>query len=954
MLSIIDRIVHTIAEENIPLENLTIVLPSRRAAKYLQRSLYSYYKKPIFSPEIVTIDQWVKSCSNRTVIDSSRLLFELYPIHCAGEHSSDKGIDEFLKWGRTLLSDFDEIDRYLVKSKDLFRNLADIKELENWAFDTHTPSPAQQRFMEFWDALPGYYEEFNKRLSDKKLAYLGSIYKEVAENIDLVFKPKPSQHFIFAGFNALSPTELSIMKQLKNMGRAHILFEADKFFLDNPLHEAGKFIKKNCEELGIKPSDFVTNNILEAKKDFTIINCTQPTGQAKVAGHILAEEIPVSEYSETLLLLGDEQLIVPVLKNIPLKVGKANITLGLPLKATALRSWNDILFRIQESYQHIRPGTIYHKDFIRIIKHPFVQGIMTDEDSAYASHIEGEILRKNWVLVYTSKLDFSETIKQLIACITQKWTEDYLAAIKIIRKSNAIIHQEIDEERYALERSAIYHFDSAIAKLEQILFEYQPKLLLKTFKNLFQQHWTSVSIAYYGNPLDGLQVMGLLETRLLNFKNIIAVGMNDGSMPPTNPIQTFIPMDLRKFHQLPLTSDKQALFAHHFYRLLPAAEKCWFTYSSANSLKGVDEQSRYLRQLKFELTGASKMVGWNEVYYTIDSSRQDNQEIFVKKDEIIQSRLDAYFERGTSASALMKFMNCSLDFYYRYLIGLGEEDIVEEEIEASTLGSFIHGTLEELYEPFAEFDKKFNKKPSFVGPLRPSALDKMLKTFTPILSTLFKNHFDNNEEFVSSGKNYLSHEIALHLTERFLQKEKHEIEVLEQQVESDDQQLWIQVLEGEIRREFEVEVDGEKKKIALRGFIDRIDKINGEVRILDYKTGKCEQADVTITSKSKSSELSDIEHLLKLFQTRKFVFQLLTYNFLYKGIFPNKPYSEKIGIISLNNLNDSPFFLENKLTSSMDELMDLYEQALGLLIQRIYSTENKFEHNPQAKYCDYC
>lgn len=955
MKHFIDRIAEIICDNNYKLEELSIILPSRRASKYLQRALYNQFQKPLFSPEIFTIDQWVRACSNRTVLDSTRLLFELYHVHQSCAPSLDKGLDEFIKWGRTLLSDFDEIDRYNVANKDLFRNLADIKEIENWSFDTHTPSAAQQRFMEFWDTLPLYYEKLNEVLGTKGLAYPGSVYKEVAENIDLVFQKNASQRFIFAGFNALSPAELSIMKQLKNMGRAEIIFEADAFYFDNPIHEAGRFIRFNAKELSLPSSDFVTNEILSSKKSITVINCTQPTGQAKAASHILAHDIPQNELSQTLLLLGDEKLIVPLLKNIPQLVGKANITLGLPLKSTALRSWTDILFRIQESYQHIKPGTIYHKDFIRFIKHPFIQAAMSIEDKVYAQDMEREILRRNWVFIYQSKLSFSHHVTAIIAVVFQKWTTDYLNVTQLIRKINQQLHDQLQEERYTLENAALFHFDAAIAKLEQVLAEYPVQISLKTYKTVFNQHWTGTSIAYFGNPLDGLQVMGLLETRLLAFKNIIAVGLNDGSMPPVNPIQTFIPMDLRRFHHLPLTSDKQAVFAHHFYRLLPSASNIWITYSSANGAMGMDEQSRYIRQLKFELTGASANIQWNEQFYSIENSEQDNQLVSVEKDVAIQQRLDDYFSRGTSASALKKYIACPLDFYYRYLIGLGEEDTVEEEIEANTLGSFIHETLEHLYEPYSRLDNSFQKRYEHNGPVRPSSIQKMLGDYPPILSNLFKKHFDDNEEFVSSGKNYLSHEMAQHLTAKFLKKELQDITTLEHKYRGGDGCLFIEVVEGQIIREVEVEINGKKKKVTLRGVIDRIDEADGVLRILDYKSGKCESSDVTISSQTKkTAHISTAEFLLHQFDTKKYVFQLLTYNFLYKGMFPHKPYPEKIGIIALNSLEDGPFFLENKLTATMDELMELYEEALILLISSMYSTSVKIEHNAKAMYCNYC
>jgi ATP-dependent helicase/nuclease subunit B len=954
MASFIEKLATYIHDTEIPTENLCIILPSRRAAKYLQKALFSIYNRPLFSPKIITIDEWVKSCSTRTVLDSTRLLFELYAIHEHEYPQSNQGFDEFMKWGRTLLSDFDEMDRYLIPSDQLFKNLAEIKELESWNFDSTEPSPAQKRFMEFWDTLPGYYAAFNQRLRDKNQAYAGSVYKELAEQIDLAFRENKKQQYIFAGFNALSPSEISIMKQLKKMGRASILLEGDTYFFNNPIHEAGRFLRQNCEALELRPQDFLTDTITSEAKTFQVINCTQPTGQAKIAGHLLAHEIHPDTYSETVVLLGNEQLIVPVLKNIPQNIEKANITIGLPLKSTALRTWVDVLFRIQESYLHTKQGSIYHKDFIRFIKHPFVQAIMSNEDRNQAQELESKILTNNWVLVYLKSLTFSPSLQLLIEKTFLLWPESKLAVVQHIRVINNILHTHLDAQHYALEHAAIFHFDEAILKLTNILEEYPIQLHLKTFKALFNQHWSHISLAYYGNPIDGLQVMGLLETRMLAFKNLIIIGMNDGSMPPINPIQTFIPMDLRKFHHLPMGGDKQSLFAHHFYRLLPYAQSCWFTYSSAESGMGMDEPSRYLRQLKFELRGTHPDLTWNEAYYTVEDSDQDSQLISISKDMIIQQRLDDYFQNGTSASALRKFMVCPLDFYYRYLIGLGEEDSVEEEIEASSFGNFIHRTLELLYLPYRHFDEYFTPQKPESTVLQPSHIEKMIQSYAPILHQAFREHFDNNEEFIASGKNYLSLQMAMHLTEKFLKKELFELQQLQSKHSDGKGLVTIIALEGRVKRSVRVSTPFGEKEILFKGIIDRIDEIDGQRRIIDYKSGRCETKDVTIAPMSSKSSESKAAHLLDAFSKRKYVFQLLTYCFLYRSQFPKEPYPEHVGIISMNNLKESPYYLVNNLTTSMDELMDVYEEAIQLLVAQIYDPSTTFEHDLQAQYCNYC
>ena len=941
----IDKLASFVKKEDFVLADLTIVLPSQRAKKYLQRALFKVYGEPIFSPNIITMDRWVKDSCSESIIDPTRGLFKLYSIHQKINPQEDKGLDEFMKWGKTLLSDFDEIDRYLINYKDLFKNLADIKEIENWSFNTEEElTAAQKRFMAFWDMLPQYYVAYNKLLEKEEVTYMGKAYKQLAHNIDLAFLDNNSSKFIFAGFNALSPAETSIMKQLQKMGRATIFIDADEFYLNDKNHEAGSFLRTLAKELNTTKMDFTQNSLLTKEKRINIINCTQSTGQAKVGATILKEEIPQKELSETLLLLADERLVVPVIKNIPNTVEKTNITLGLPLKNTAIRSWVDLLFRVQENYRQFNTKSIYHKDFIRFIKHPFVLAFIDETDKIALAKVEHTILDKNWLFISPKQISCSENLKTLMDLTFQKWNDKHHQTVLCFREVNKLLYKFTNQKTHAIEKAVIYHFDQSLVKLQNVVEEFKPEISLKTFKTLFTQHWVNETIAYYGNPLDGLQVMGLLETRLLDFKNMIVVGLNDGKMPPGNPIQTLIPMDLRRFHGMPTPREKQGLFAHHFYRLLHTVENCWITFSSAHGSMGVDEPSRYIQQLKLELSRQNKKIDFKESFYTISDEQEDSGLITVEKTPAVISRLDEYFTKSTSASALRTFISCPLDFYYKYVLGFGEEDDVEEDIEASTFGSFIHNTLEELFRPYAQYDKEEKLTQEKPQPVSVLAIDKMAKAYPDLLKKDFEDHYKYNKEVLLSGKNYLSYEIANHLTGKMLKAEK-------KLLSEEGSHLFIDSLESEFSRDFTVLIDGKEKTIRFKGIIDRIDRFNNELRIIDYKSGKCDNKNVTITS-NRSKTKTDLEHLTGVIKAESYVFQLLLYNFLYKGKY-NK-YPDKTGIISLINVADGPFYLVNNLTTDINELMDLFEQALTEIIISIYNQEEPFEHGSKSLYCDYC
>ncbi|TXI86849.1 MAG: hypothetical protein E6Q37_03255 [Crocinitomicaceae bacterium] len=611
MSKFVDQIASYIQAQEIPLSNWTIVLPSERAKQYLQKALFELYGKPILAPKMVTIYRWIQEITPETILDKARLLLQLFEIHKQHAKSTqDFSFDEFMKWGTILLSDFDEMDRYLITSEQLFRNLRDIKEIENWSFGNEQLTDIQKRFLEFWERLPGYYKDFNALMEQNKTIYMGKAYRKVAQNLDLVFKAKPETHFLFAGFNALSPSETSIFTQLHKMGRGHILINADTYYFDDKNHEAGTFMRNLKANLGVKEMSFVGSSLGRDSKKIEIISCAQATGQAKVVGSIL-ESLSSDQLQETLVLLADESLIVPLLQNIPAHVGKANITLGLPLKNSSLRTWVELVFKIQEGIEKYGRTTAYHKDLMHCWGHPFIIAILNDQEIGEVHHREKMMKKYNTVFQNPSKIEVPSLLYQIIQVLYTPWQSDWTVAVDCIRKMNKLIYKHL-EKKNEFEKALLEGFDHAIIDFQNCVEEGIPAMSLRTFKTLFQQQWMSASMAYYGNPIEGLQIMGLLETRLLDFKTIIVLGMNEGKMPPTNPIQTMIPMDLRRFFGLPTPREKQGLFAHHFYRLLHACKHMYITYTTSSESINSNEPSRYLMQLELEL-GSFELMDSDEV-----------------------------------------------------------------------------------------------------------------------------------------------------------------------------------------------------------------------------------------------------------------------------------------------------------------------------------------------------
>jgi CRISPR/Cas system-associated exonuclease Cas4 (RecB family) len=919
------------------LESLVIIVPNERAIKFIYKSLYEEYGKPIFSPKIISIDAWIRSVCPYSILDKTRLLIELYRIQESNPiEQGELSFDQFMGWGQTLLQDFDEINRYLLDHSEVFRNLKDIRELESWNMDIEELSITQQKFMAFWEKLPDYYQRLNEKLLSKNRTYSGRAYRWVADNIALLDHSNDNQkiQYLFAGFNALSKSEMEIIKYLKNFNNAEILIDADSYYLSENIHEAGAFLRKLLQELDVKELDFTENHLTTSSKEITLIDCAQYTGQVKVAATELSK-LSKEQLNDTLVLLADEALIVPMLRNIPKSVEKANITLGLPLKFTPVKTWIDLIFRIQENKKRFGEEVIYFGDLEQFLNHPFVQSSSDKNEKKQMSELEQNSKKYNRIVQRIDNLELSERIVSLLNLISASWSDQWSLGIKNIRNANQAIFETLSD-KHLFERAVVQHFDSSLIEIENISHEGLPPMNLKSFGLLFKNHAFKKSIAYHGNPVDGLQIMGLLETRLLDFERILILGMNEGNLPPTNIIDTFIPMDLRKYLGLPLPRDKQGLFAHHFYRLLHQSKQLFITYSSTGESIGGAEPSRYIIQLEMELERHNKNISIKKQNYHIPEDESVEMTDQIVKDEFYFKRLDEFLNKALSASALNKFMKCPKDFYYRYLLEFGEEESLEEEIESNTFGTFIHAVLEQLYTPFALFDK--NGKPLRAEKiiLKVEDINSMLEQFEALMFEQFMKHFGNNKKAFETGKNLLSYKMSLELTKKILEKEKQEIE---QGVER-----YIYQLESYLTTEIEVEIGTEKRKILLHGYVDRIDGENDKMRVIDYKSGYVKSDHVLF----KLDENGDVK---KSFLATKHALQLAIYGLLFEKKFGFLPHDT--AVYSLVNIQEGLFKL-NSESLTLKEIVDLLPKLLQQVITELYDTEERIEHNSDSKYCQFC
>ncbi len=938
----IPKIVDFILEKEWDLNDIVLVLPSLRAGKYLEIELASRFDKPIFSPEIITIDKWIKDASTFQVVDNLTILFELYQVHLEIETDpTDRQFDAFYQWANTLLADFEEIDKYRVDPKQLFKNLKDVKDIENWSFNNEVLTQQQLKFLAFWELLPQYYNGLHERLAKKNWAYSGMAFREVSEKIELVSPANDKRQFIFAGFNALSLSEMTILRKLHVKGRAHILQNIDQFYYEAKHHEAGYFQRKLNTFLEKKADHFMENDMLTEEKKIQIIQCAQGIAQVNTASTLLSKMSP-KELDDTLLLLADETLAGPMMKNLPLNIQKANITMGLQLRDTSVKLWVDLLFSVQENFERFKTKSLYHKDLFKLWQHPFYQTFVDEKTALAQREIEMRIVRKNRIFLSPNNLELKHPVlEKMMNLISMPWNGDFRKALNIMRLLNQLIFGNLQEEN-DFEKAILKSFEKAVMSFHNTVKDDLPEMGIRIFKQLFQQHWGKHRIAYEGTPTEGLQMMGLLETRLLDFKNIICLGLNEGSMPPNNPIQTLIPMDLRLGFGMPTTRDKQGLFAHHFYRLLHKVENLTITHSTMGEELHA-EPSRYIQQIVLEWGRLAKNVKIEQRTYSLKASPVKIQLDEVQKTPEIFEKLDHILASSVSASALNKYLTCPLDFYYRYILEYGEEDEVEEEMNNSTLGTIIHHVLEILYEPFAHFDSDGNPKenPKMLLPLD---ITRMEGEYQKMIHEEFKKHYDNDEKSFLIGKNYLSYEMAISLTKQFLQKEK---EMLMQV----GKPLMIHTLERKLEAELTLTIWGKKKKINLKGFVDRMDGFDEKIRIVDYKSGKVKQEDLI----TRQTKVADTDYLFgRVAKDNKTYFlQLWIYAYLFKHNFGYLP--NEVTIISFVNYPEAPLSLFTG-DMSLEDFVDELPKVLTQILEEMYS-DQPFVHNPREQYityCDYC
>lgn len=931
MQSFIGNIAQYILENFSNPEEICVVMPNKRAGIFLKKEIASRVAQPTWSPYVTSIEDFVFSISGLQPADHAELLLALFRhVKKTVGHEEDR-FEDFCKWAPSLLADYSEIDMWMADPNNLFTNLADIKEIEHWSLGEKELTEFQKKYLHFWDQLGSWYHALRSEMLAKHKAWTGLAHRMVAETITSNEQLNQWKHIVFAGFNALSNSQNKIFTILSESGKAKLLWDVDRYYLEDPLNEAGMFLRNHREKFfGNKNEvDFphIGDDLAGSKKNITLIAAARNVSQARAAATFLHDEGKEFIADETAVVLADESLLIPALNALPQRFADVNITMGYPMRHTPVYTLVQILFSLQENAArfniHSREGELkfYHHDVVRLLRHPYF--IATSQHPASLINIIRQIGRRNLTFITPSRLgelggdgfDHAQWFRPWSGaqdCIAQ--LRDFIAELR---------ETFTKREESSLDVEYLYQFHLALNKITTLIGNSPEFSQVSTIKTLALQIFGAGSIPFSGEPLAGLQVMGMLETRCLDFKNVIIVSANEGVLPSQSSQHSFIMYDLRRAFGLPVHQERDALTAYNFYRLLQRAENICLVYNTDQEGIGAKEKSRYVSQLTYELPKQNKQAEIRTLIAgaELDASRFSKTITIDSSPEIVALAAKKALD-GFSPSLINLFRECRLRFYFRYIAGLKEADEVEESVDQNMLGTIMHAALENLYRPFIG------------NALTPENLKAMHALVAGEVLNAFRNEFPDEE--ADAGRNHLARKIATRYIAQYLEREKERIESqLAKKVNNT-------VVALEETLQFETQVGG--IPVVYKGSADRIDEMNKLIRIIDYKTGFVDDKDVKIDSTEVFTTTDD----------KGKAFQLMMYAWLYlRGKDENA--AVQPGLVSFRR-NDKRFMQLETATGSVLNTKNIaeFESVLTAITQQILSPETQFDQTPDVSMCRNC
>lgn len=913
------------------LNNICIVFPNNRAALFFNKYLIQIADKTVWTPKYTTINNFISDLSDYTLGDDISLIFELYKVY-KKNLSSVESFDSFYYWGKMILNDFNDIDKNYLSAKDIYKNLKDIKEIENYFdyltedqkqvinkfwinFYKNKDSDQKSNFASIWGKLYNIYDDFNKVVKNKGEVYEGVIYKQLYDkivsnsNLEINY-----EKIIFVGLNALNVTEQKLLDYLQKENKAQFYWDADKYYFENEIFEAGNFIRENSKKFTPKLplTDSIFNNFSK-DKNIDVYSVSSNTGQSKIIGNILTK-LANDKFDEenTAIVLADEELLIPVLNSIPDFIKNINITMGYPIKNTqSIGLVTNILKLWKESKLEDNERVYYYKNILSVLNHNLLRSNSTE-----INNFNDYIIDNNLIYIKSSNINFKSEALKFVFNNDLNNTELISNLILFIKNLLETIYQN-NETTNKIEKEILFNIYFTLNRLNEVIEKEKFKFdKIQTYISLINSVLNGLSIPFEGEPLRGIQVMGILETRVLDFENVIILSLNEGVLPKISVASSFIPYNLRKGFGLPTIENQDSIFSYYFYRLIQRAKNISLVYNSEQSYTNTGEVSRFVKQLEYE---SGKQINYYNVENNISYDKKNK--ISVAKNQAVINVLNEYFtnnQKYLSPSAINTYLDCELKFYFNYVSKLKEPKEFIEEIDSATFGTLFHKSMELIYNPFLN---KIVSKDDITEIIKS-------KSFIINIKTAFEN-----EKIKIQKQAVITFEV---IKENVLQTLQKDLVYAPFKILN---------LEKDFKKIIDVNFNNSTKQIVIKGNIDRVDEQNGLIRIIDYKTGKAEQKTPDILSLFDS----EIE------KRPKAIFQTMIYAMAYKS--EKKSTNIIPSVYQIKELYKEDF--DYRLFIDKDVLLfDNYEkefiEVLKNTINKIFDTKNAFKQTSITSNCKYC
>ena len=801
-------------------DRVLVVFNNHRSELFLRRAfeqISAAEGTTFFLPQITVIDDLVAQLGGMKIVPNEFLLFELYRIHMqiGGDDRKYHTFEEFMAFGDMMLGDFSEIDRYCVDARDLFVNLHDLKAIGEWDIENPYMSPFQRDYLQFYHSLHDYYRLLREHLTARGEAYGGMAYRHVAENIATLADGCQYDALYFVGFNALSECERRIIGEYVRRGIGHLFTDGDPYYYADPMQEAGHFLRKHSGEFPeIEPRGLSSYG--QGNKRIHIVECPEAVLQCKYAGQLLSRNADwLADPESTAIVLADESMLVPTLGALPEADTdySVNVTMGYPFADSGIHA---LVLRLLSLYRRANAQGYYHADIVDVLGSHLVGRLLDRKD--LRQYVADHLRRENRIRCSAAEIGAIVATDRL-AFLFPAEPPSPDGVLVLLRRMAEMLVSGGTVESNKKEKQALGGLVEILDYFGQLQEEYHYITDLSTLERVYTRIAQRHSISFLGQPLSGLQVLGVLETRNLDFRRIILLSANEGVIPAGRSASTLIPFELQRFFHLPTYEEKDAVYAYNFYRLLQRAEEVYLLYSSETSGMGKGEESRFLKQVRSELAvrfPKNIKVTDSVVELPPDLHRATVSATAEKSPEALQ-RLATLAERGFSPSALNVYIDCPLRYHYQYILGLRDDDTLDDELDASQLGTCVHSVLQQIYTPY------IGKRVEADG-LR-SALAHLPQLMDAAFAELYRHGRP------TEGRNRFLYSVAESQVRHLLKKEIALID--------GGSRLEMVALEQDITMPF-------AEGVNLKGIVDRIDRLDGRLRVIDYKTGSVKDRDIAV------------------------------------------------------------------------------------------------------------